>query len=72
MTASRNRGIHGGEHDNREVLLEIVRLRAQRAQLLGFANHAAAVTADETAGSPEAVAAMLRPLALSAAKNARQ
>ncbi|MCU1412514.1 MAG: hypothetical protein JWR04_3221 [Rhodoglobus sp.] len=71
MTASRTRGIHGGEHDNREVLLEIVNLRARRAALLGFANHAAAVTADETAGSPEAVAEMLRPLATSAAKNAR-
>jgi peptidyl-dipeptidase Dcp len=72
MEASRARSIRGGDHDNREVLLEIVRLRAQRAQLLGFANHAAAVTADETAGSPEAVAEMLRPLALSAAKNARE
>ena len=72
MTASRERGIHGGDHDNREVLLEIVNLRAQRAALLGFANHAAAVTADETAGSPEAVAEMLRPLAASAAKNARE
>ncbi|MGN6503731.1 MAG: M3 family metallopeptidase, partial [Pseudolysinimonas sp.] len=72
MTASRARGGHGGEHDNREVLLEIVRLRAQRARLLGFASHAAAVTADETAGSPEAVAQMLRPLALSAARNARE
>ncbi|CAN5286236.1 M3 family metallopeptidase [soil metagenome] len=72
MAASRSRGSHGGDHDNRAVLLEIVNLRAQRAQLLGFANHAAAVTADETAGSPEAVAEMLRPLAISAAKNARE
>ena len=53
-------------------MLEIARLRAERAALLGFANHAAAVTADETAGTPEAVAAMLTPLAASAAKNARE
>ena len=72
MTASRARGSRGGDHDNREVLLEIVRLRAQRAALLGFPNHAAVVQADETAGSPEAVAAMLTPLAASAAKNARE
>jgi peptidyl-dipeptidase Dcp len=72
MTASRSRGSRDGEHDNRGVLLEIVRLRAQRAALLGFANHAAVVQADETAGSPEAVAAMLTPLAASAAKNARE
>jgi peptidyl-dipeptidase Dcp len=72
MTASRARGSRDGEHDNRGVLLEIARLRARRAALLGFANHAAVVTADETAGSPDAVAAMLRPLAVSAAKNARE
>jgi peptidyl-dipeptidase Dcp len=72
MTASRARGSRDGEHDNRPVLLEIVRLRARRAALLGFPTHAAVVTADETAGSPEAVAEMLRPLAASAAKNARE
>ena len=70
MAASRARGSRGGEHDNREVLLEIVRLRAERAELLGFANHAACVTADETAKSPERVAAMLERLAPAAARNA--
>ncbi len=70
LTASRSRGSRGGDFDNREVLLEIVRLRAERAKLLGFANHAAVVTADETAGSPEAVAAMLGRLAPAAARNA--
>jgi peptidyl-dipeptidase Dcp len=72
MAAQRARGSNGGEHDNRELVLEIARLRAERAALLGFANHAAAVTADETAGTPEAVAEMLTPLAASAAKNARE
>ena len=72
MAASRARGSRGGDHDNRELVLEIARLRADRAALLGFANHAAAVTADETAGTPEAVAEMLTPLAASAAKNARE
>lgn len=71
MAASRSRGSREGEHDNRPVLLEIVRLRARRAALLGFPNHVALVTADETAGSPEAVAEMLTPLAASAARNAR-
>src|SRR5690606_6922287 len=70
MAASRARGSHGGEHDNREVLLEIVRLRAQRARLLGFANHAEYVTADETAKTPQAVADMLSRLAPAAARNA--
>jgi peptidyl-dipeptidase Dcp len=72
MAASRARGSRDNEHDNRPVLLEIVRLRARRAALLGFPDHAAVVTADETAQTPEAVAGMLRPLAASAARNARE
>jgi peptidyl-dipeptidase Dcp len=70
MTASRSRGIRGGENDNRQVVLEITRLRAERAQLLGFENHAAYVTADQTAKTPEAVQAMLGKLAPAAARNA--
>ncbi|MET4783102.1 M3 family metallopeptidase [Glaciihabitans sp. UYNi722] len=71
MTASRSRGGRGGDNDNRELVLEITRLRAERARLLGFANHAAYVTADETAKTPEAVASMLGKLAPVAARNAR-
>jgi len=71
LTASRSRGIRGGEHDNRALVLEITRLRAERARLLGFASHAAYVTADETAKSPQAVAEMLGRLAPAAARNAR-
>ncbi len=71
MDASRARGSHGGANDNRELVLEITHLRAQRARLLGFSNHAAYVTADETAKTPEAVAAMLGRLAPVAARNAR-
>lgn len=64
MAASRARGSRGGDHDNRDVLLEIVRLRAERAALLGFDNHAAFVTADQTAQTPARVAEMLERLAL--------
>lgn len=70
MAASRVRGTREGDHDNRPVLLEIARLRAERAELLGFANHAAFVTADETAKNPDRVAAMLERLAPAAARNA--
>ncbi|MBC7724191.1 MAG: M3 family metallopeptidase [Burkholderiaceae bacterium] len=71
MTASRSRGIRGGDFDNCALVLEISRLRAERAALLGFPSHAAYVTADSTAGSPENVAAMLGRLAPAAARNAR-
>jgi len=70
MRASLARGRRGNEHDNREVLLRIVRLRAERAELLGFADHASVVTADETAGDPAAVAGLLSSLTPAAARNA--
>jgi peptidyl-dipeptidase Dcp len=71
MEASLARGARGNAHDNRPLVLEITRLRAERAALLGFPSHAAAVTADQTAGTPEAVADMLGRIAPAAARNAR-
>ncbi|WP_136030893.1 M3 family metallopeptidase [Microbacterium sp. PF5] len=71
LAASRARGSRDNANDNRPVLREIVRLRAERAALLGHPSHAAYVTADETAGSPEAVERMLRRLAAPSARNAR-
>ncbi|RIJ61786.1 M3 family peptidase, partial [Clavibacter lycopersici] len=53
LEASLARGSRGNEHDNRPLVLEITRLRAERAALLGFPSHAAAVTADQTARTPE-------------------
>ncbi|WP_353114741.1 M3 family metallopeptidase [Microbacterium sp.] len=70
MEASRARASRGNANDNGAVLAEIVALRAERAALLGYPSHAAAVTADETAGSPEAVERILRELAPAAARNA--
>ena len=71
MTASRARGSRDNEFDNRDLVLEITKLRAERAKLLGFDSHAAYVTADETAKTPEAVLGMLEKLAPIAARNAR-
>ncbi|MGV8884823.1 MAG: M3 family metallopeptidase [Microbacteriaceae bacterium] len=70
MAASRARGIRGGEYDNTQLVLEIARLRAERAALLGYASHAAWITADSTAKTPAAVADMLGQLAPRAARNA--
>src|SRR4051794_17521240 len=71
MNASRSRGIRGGANDNRDLVLEITRLRAERARLLGFDTHADYVTADQTARTAAAVADMLGRLAPPAARNAR-
>jgi len=70
--AQRARGSRGGAHDTRQIALDILRLRAERAQLLGFANHAELVTKDNTAGTPAAVREMLGRLAPPAARNARR
>ena len=53
------------------MLTEIASLRAQRAALLGYPSHAAYITADETAGTPDAVADLLHRLAPAATSNAR-
>ena len=60
--ASEARGL-AGEGDNTALIAEIVKLRAQRAKLLGYATHAAYELADENAQTPEAVNAMLAKVA---------
>lgn len=70
--ASMTRGATGGENDTREVLLELARLRAERAQLLGYEHHAAYIAADATAGTTAAVSTMLARLAPAAVANAKR
>ncbi|AEE45904.1 M3 family metallopeptidase [Cellulomonas fimi] len=70
--ASVTRGATGGEHDTRAALLGLARLRAERAQLLGYAHHADYVAQDATAGSADAVADLLGRLAPVAVANARE
>jgi peptidyl-dipeptidase Dcp len=51
--AYRARGGQGGAGDNRDVLAEIAQLRAEAAQLLGYANHAAYQLETRMAKTPE-------------------
>ena len=60
-----------GEHDNGPVAARMALLRAERARLLGFASHAELATADQTAGSTEAVDAMLGRMVGPSMANAR-
>jgi peptidyl-dipeptidase Dcp len=69
--ASGGRG-NGGTADNTALVARIVRLRAERALLLGFPTHAAYVLEDESAGTPEAVHRMLAKLAPVAVAQARR
>ncbi|MFT4110723.1 M3 family metallopeptidase [Propionicimonas sp.] len=68
--ASVSRG-WGGEHDTRGLVVELARLRAERALLLGFPHHAAYVAADACARTGEAVWDLLTRLAPPAVANAR-
>jgi peptidyl-dipeptidase Dcp len=68
--ASTGRGI-GGEHDTRDLVLRTTALRAERARLLGHPHHASWVVEIGTAGTVEAIDAMLGKLAPVAAANAR-
>jgi len=72
MEASLARGSHGGEFDNREVLARIIKLRADRAQLMGYANHAAYSLENQTARTTTAVNEMLARLAPAAVANAKR
>jgi len=69
---SESRGSRGGEFDNREVLTNILQLRAERAQLLGFENHAAYVLDNQTARTVAAVNQRLAELAPPAVANAKR
>ncbi|MDB3992416.1 M3 family metallopeptidase [Gammaproteobacteria bacterium] len=66
---SLSRGHRGGEFDNREILSNVLRKRAERAQLLGYKNHAEYVLEDQTAPGIESVNQRLALLASSAAAN---
>jgi|TARA_B100000315_G_scaffold260434_1_gene321847 peptidyl-dipeptidase Dcp len=70
-SASLSRGSRGGDFDNRDILSQIVRLRAERAQLLGYETHAEYVLEDETAGTVDAVNQRLAELTRAAVANAR-
>jgi peptidyl-dipeptidase Dcp len=72
MKTSLARNSHGGDFDTRSIVLQIVKLRAERAALLGYANHAAYQLEDQTAKNVETVNNLLAQLAPPAVANARK
>jgi peptidyl-dipeptidase Dcp len=61
----------GGEFDTTHLIAQMVKLRAERAALLGYPHHAAYVLEDETALTADAVNGMLAQLATAAVSNAK-
>lgn len=56
------RGNNGDANDNRQLINEFIKLRTEKAHLLGFPSYAAYVTADQMAGTPQAVYALLNEI----------
>jgi len=60
-----------GAADNTQIVRQLVALRAERAALLGYGNHAAYQLEDESAGNPAAVGRILNDLVPAALARAR-
>ncbi|HMG06355.1 MAG TPA: M3 family metallopeptidase [Chthoniobacterales bacterium] len=72
MQTSLARNSHGGEWDNKAVVSRTAKLRAERATLLGYANHAAYQLEDQTAKDVPTVNKLLADLAPAAVANAKR
>ncbi len=58
--AWKSRGEHDGEHDNRPIAREILKLRSEQARLLGYDSYADYALVDRMAGTPAAVQQLLQ------------
>lgn len=67
-----SKAFHEDENDNRTIVTEIAQLRYQRAQLLGYKNHADFILEERMAESPEKVNSFLNDLLVKAKPFAEQ
>lgn len=67
-----NRGNNNNEYDNKEVISELVKLRAERAHMMGYDNYAAYVLEDRMAKNAENVYDLLTNVWTPALKVAKQ
>ncbi len=72
LKTSLSRGNSGGDFDNTEIVSKVMKLRAERAQLLGYPNHAAMSLVNQTAQTVDAVNTRLATLAPPAVANAKK
>lgn len=70
--ASISRNSRGNQFDNTAIVAKVVKLRAEKAKMLGHPSWAAYVQAEETAKTPANVNKMLAQLAPAAVANARK
>lgn len=67
-----SRGTHGNESDTRGILLEILKLRAKKAELMGYPNFAAYQLDDKMAGNPETVDSFLAEIMEASMRRAKE
>ncbi|HEY4131878.1 MAG TPA: M3 family metallopeptidase [Gemmatimonadaceae bacterium] len=71
FNAAQHRADRGDANDTRALIKRIAQVRAERAQLLGYATAAAYILDDQTAKTPEAAERFLIDIARAAVANAR-
>lgn len=71
-TRASNQGPHAGQFDNGEKAVEILKLRAEKAQLLGYDNYAQLSVVPKMVESPEQVIDFLNDLAKKAVPEAKR
>lgn len=67
-----NRCSNGDEYDNRQLINDFIRLRTEKAHLLGYPSYAAYVVSDEMAGTTDAVYALLEEIWTPALESAKR
>ena len=66
------RGHNGNEFDNRQLVLDIMRLRIEKAQIMGYKNPAAYILEPKMAHDPETVDAFLSDIMVAAVNRAKE
>ena len=66
-----SRGNNGNEYDNNQLILDVMKLRIEKARLLGYDNPAQYILADKMAGTPERVDSFLDGIMDAAVAKAR-
>lgn len=67
-----SRGANGNEYDNSSLILDVMKLRIEKAKLLGYDTPADYILSDKMAGSPERVDAFLGGIMTAAVAKARE
>jgi peptidyl-dipeptidase Dcp len=67
-----NRGDNGDAHDNNKIITEVLKLRAERAKLLGYATHAHWRLENAMAKTPERASKLMEDVWPAAVKRAKE